>query len=50
MMDDDTGASEKAPNSTIEQALPVLGSILAPALGVVVEVLDKIADDLTPQK
>ena len=44
----DTDLPEKATEPAIEQALPVQAAILAPTLAVVVEVLQKLIDDLTP--
>ena len=38
---------EEATEPTIEQALPVQAAILAPSLAVVVEILQKLIDDLT---
>jgi hypothetical protein len=46
MADDDTGAPKKA----IGPVLALPASIIAPTLSVVVEVLEKIADDLTTPK
>jgi hypothetical protein len=46
MADDCAGASENA----IEPVLALPASIIAPTLSVVVEVLEKIADNLTTPK
>jgi hypothetical protein len=47
MVDD---CSEKVIEPAIEQAFPISASIITPALGAVIEVLEKIAADLTTQK
>jgi len=50
MADNDNDAPEIPVQTTVEQALKVPAAIIAPTLGVIVEILEKIAGDLTPEE